>query len=97
VQGGDEAGKKGVAGRVKLGAGGSSSSSSSSAAAAGGAGAEEAVPGVAAHGGRPRDQAAKEGETDEEHSVEVELNAILKKSPSTSPLPPLLSPSLTTP
>jgi hypothetical protein len=87
VQGGDEA-KKGVAGRVKLGAGGSgSSSSSSSAAAAGGAGgAEEAVPGVAAHGGRPRDQAAKEGETDEEHSVEVELNAILKKSPSTSPL-----------
>jgi hypothetical protein len=93
VQGGDEA-KKGVAGRVKLGAGGSSSSSSSAAAA--GAGAEEAVPGVAAHGGRPRDQAAKEGETDEEHSVEVELNAILKKSPSTSPVPPLLSPSLTT-
>jgi hypothetical protein len=92
VQGGDE-GNKGVAGRVKLGAGGSSSSS----AAAAGAGAEEAVPGVAAHGGRPRDQAAKEGETDEEHSVEVELNAILKKSPSTSPVPPLLSPSLTTP
>jgi hypothetical protein len=97
VQGGDEAGKKGVAGRVKLGAGGSSSSSSSSAAAAGGAGAEEAVPGVAAHGGRPRDQAAKEGETDEEHSVEVELNAILKKSPSTSPISPLLPHSLTTP
>jgi hypothetical protein len=90
VQGGDE-GKKGVAGRVKLGAGGSSSSSSS-AAAAGAGGAEEAVPGVAAHGGRPRDQAAKEGETDEEHSVEVELNAILKKSPSTSPIPPFLHP-----
>jgi hypothetical protein len=92
VQGGDE-GNKGVAGRVKLGAGGSgSSSSSSSVAAAGAGGAEEAVPGVAAHGGRPRDQAAKEGETDEEHSVEVELNAILKKSPSTSPIPPFLHP-----
>ncbi|KAL1592542.1 hypothetical protein SLS59_009634 [Nothophoma quercina] len=40
------------------------------------------VPGVAAQGGRPRDQAAmKENETPEDHDVEMELNAILKKSP----------------
>ncbi|KAF2709133.1 glutaredoxin [Pleomassaria siparia CBS 279.74] len=41
------------------------------------------VPGVANVGGRPRDrEAAKpEAETQEEHEVEVELNAILKKSP----------------
>ncbi|KAF9694716.1 hypothetical protein EKO04_007693 [Ascochyta lentis] len=40
------------------------------------------VPGVAAQGGRPRDQAAmKEHETPEDHDVEMELNAILKKSP----------------
>lgn len=40
------------------------------------------VPGVAAQGGRPRDQAAmKEHETPEDHDVEIELNAILKKSP----------------
>ncbi|CBX94138.1 hypothetical protein IAQ61_004009 [Plenodomus lingam] len=40
------------------------------------------VPGVAAQGGRPRDQAAaKEHETPEDHEVEMELNAILKKSP----------------
>lgn len=42
------------------------------------------VPGVAAQGGRPRDQAAlKEHETPEDHDVEIELNAILKKSPGT--------------
>ncbi|RMZ72681.1 Monothiol glutaredoxin-7 [Pyrenophora seminiperda CCB06] len=42
----------------------------------------ERVPGVAQQGGRPRDQAAiKEHETPEEHEVEMELNAILKKSP----------------
>ncbi|KAJ4990527.1 glutaredoxin [Stagonosporopsis vannaccii] len=42
------------------------------------------VPGVAAQGGRPRDQAAmKDGETSEDHDVEIELNAILKKSPGT--------------
>lgn len=47
------------------------------------------VPGVAAQGGRPRDQAAmKEHETPEDHDVEIELNAILKKSPSLS-TPPL--------
>ncbi|KZM20532.1 uncharacterized protein EKO05_0008917 [Ascochyta rabiei] len=41
------------------------------------------VPGVAAHGGRPRDQTAmKEHETPEDHDVEMELNAILKKSPT---------------
>ena len=81
---GDEA--KSVAGRVKLGAGAATEEK------------KEVVPGVAAHGGRPRDQAAKEGETDEEHSVEVELNAILKKSPSTSPssLPSLPQRKLTT-
>ncbi|KAJ4349232.1 hypothetical protein N0V95_004768 [Ascochyta clinopodiicola] len=40
------------------------------------------VPGVAAQGGRPRDQTAmKENETPEDHDVEMELNAILKKSP----------------
>ncbi|OCK77509.1 glutaredoxin [Lepidopterella palustris CBS 459.81] len=46
---------------------------------------EEKVPGVAGVGGRPADrQAAKqkqEPETEEDHDVEVELNAILKKSP----------------
>jgi hypothetical protein len=42
------------------------------------------VPGVAQQGGRPRDQAAmKEHETPEDHEVEIEMNAILKKSPST--------------
>ena len=39
--------------------------------------------GVAAVGGRPRDKEGKDAETPEEHEVEVELNAILKKSPST--------------
>ncbi|KAL6710342.1 hypothetical protein ACN47E_009288 [Coniothyrium glycines] len=40
------------------------------------------VPGVAQQGGRPRDQAAiLEHETPEDHEVELELNAILKKSP----------------
>lgn len=40
------------------------------------------VPGVAAQGGRPRDQEAmKEHETPEDHDVEIELNAILRKSP----------------
>ncbi|KAF2627188.1 glutaredoxin domain-containing protein [Macroventuria anomochaeta] len=40
------------------------------------------VPGVAAQGGRPRDQAALKGhQTPEDHDVEIELNAILKKSP----------------
>ncbi|ORY09619.1 glutaredoxin domain-containing protein [Clohesyomyces aquaticus] len=44
---------------------------------------KKAVPGVAAVGGRPRDrEAAKEkDESPEDHEVEVELNAILKKSP----------------
>lgn len=42
------------------------------------------VPGVAQQGGKPRDQAAMmEHETLEDHEVEMELNAILKKSPST--------------
>lgn len=41
------------------------------------------VPGVAQQGGRPRDQAAAKGnESPEDHEVEMELNAILKKSPS---------------
>ena len=45
----------------------------------------EKVPGVAAQGGRSREQAVvKEHETPEDHEVEMELNAILKKSPSTS-------------
>jgi hypothetical protein len=43
------------------------------------------VPGVAQQGGRPRDQAAlNEHETPEDHEVEMELNAILRKSPSMS-------------
>ncbi|KAI8942909.1 hypothetical protein NX059_000948 [Plenodomus lindquistii] len=42
----------------------------------------EKVPGVAAQGGRPRDQTPiAEHETPEDHEVEMELNAILKKSP----------------
>jgi hypothetical protein len=46
------------------------------------------VPGVAQQGGKPRDQAAMmEHETLEDHEVEMELNAILKKSPSTLSLP----------
>jgi hypothetical protein len=54
----------------------------------------EKVPGVAQQGGRPRDQAAmKEHETPEDHEVEIEMNAILKKSPSTSR--PRNPPSLT--
>lgn len=58
---------KSVAGRVKLD---------------GDKGKPSPVPGVAAQGGRPRDQAQmKEGETSEDHDVEIELNAILKKSP----------------
>jgi hypothetical protein len=49
----------------------------------------EKVPGVAQQGGRPRDQAAmKEHETPEDHEVEMEMNAILKKSPSSSHIPP---------
>lgn len=43
------------------------------------------IPGVAQQGGRPRDQAVvKENETVEDHEVEMELNAILKRSPSMS-------------
>jgi hypothetical protein len=39
-------------------------------------------PGVAAQGGRTRDQAAmQKDETLEEHEVEMEMNTILKKSP----------------
>jgi hypothetical protein len=50
------------------------------------------VPGVAAQGGRPRDQAAqKESETPEDHEVEIELNAILKKSPGTPSFPQFFS------
>jgi hypothetical protein len=60
---------KSVAGRVKLdGVGGK----------------ETPVPGVAAQGGRPRDQEPVKGETAEDHDVEIELNAILKKSPGMS-------------
>lgn len=41
------------------------------------------VQGVATVGGRTRDKLAKqEPETPEDHEIEVELNAILKKSPS---------------
>ena len=49
---------------------------------------DENVPGVAGVGGKPADRAAakQEPETEEDHEVEVELNAILKKSPSKFPL-----------
>lgn len=44
------------------------------------------VPGVAGYGGKPADKLAskQEPETEEDHEVEMELNAILKKSPSKS-------------
>jgi len=54
----------------------------------------KAVPGVANVGGRPHDQHAakqQQPETEEEHEVEVELNAILKKGPSTPPCGSLCS------
>jgi hypothetical protein len=63
-------GEKGVAGRVKL---------------TQQTGGEKKLQGVATVGGKPRDRGAAnlENETPEDHEVEVELNAILKKSPST--------------
>lgn len=65
---GGESGDKSVAGRVILKEQG---------------GDKKKVQGVAGVGGRPRDrEAAKtDAESQEEHEVEVELNAILKKSP----------------
>jgi hypothetical protein len=65
--------KKGVAGRVEIDSQD-----------------DKKVPGVAAQGGRTREQAAmQKDETLEEHEVEMELNAILKKSPGTmSPFRP---------
>jgi hypothetical protein len=45
----------------------------------------EKVPGVAAQGGKAREQAVvQENETTEDHEVEMEMNAILKKGPSSS-------------
>ena len=59
--------KKGVAGRVEIDSDG-----------------EKKVPGVAAQGGRSREQAAmQKDETIEDHEVEMEMNAILRKSPGT--------------
>jgi hypothetical protein len=50
------------------------------------------VPGVATVGGRPRDKLAnKEPESAEDHEAEVELNAILKRSPSKSRHTPLVA------
>jgi hypothetical protein len=74
-----DGGDKGVAGRVMMKEQG---------------GDKKKVPGVAAVGGRPKDRenAKTENETQEEHDVEVELNAILKKSPSAF-LPYTLQPS----
>jgi glutaredoxin len=57
------------------------------------------VEGVALVGGKPRDREAAKttAETPEEHEVEVELNAILKKSPSMScPIPIILQRQLLT-
>jgi hypothetical protein len=46
---------------------------------------KKSVPGVAAQGGRTHEQAIMhEDETAEDHEVEMEMNAILKKSPGTS-------------
>lgn len=48
-------------------------------------GGEKKLQGVATVGGKPRDREASKGkseQTNEDHEVEVELNAILKKSPS---------------
>ena len=60
--------KKGVAGRVEIDSQD-----------------EKKVPGVAAQGGRTREQAAmQKDETIEDHEVEMEMNAILKKSPGMS-------------
>jgi DNA-binding protein H-NS len=51
---------------------------------------DKKVPGVAAQGGRTRDQAAMlKDETLEDHEVEMAMNDILKQSPGTSPSPPL--------
>jgi hypothetical protein len=65
--------EKGVAGRVKLNQQNPG---------------EKKLQGVATVGGKPRDrEAAKmQDETPEDHEVEVEMNAILKKSPSMYPL-----------
>jgi hypothetical protein len=64
-------GKKGVAGRVEIDSQD-----------------DKKVQGVAAHGGRTRDQTAmQKDETLEEHEVEMEMNAILKKSPGKPPPP----------
>ena len=71
IEGGS--GEKSVAGRVKLDK----------------ESGEKKLQGVATVGGKPRDrEAAKKSgqETQEEHEIEVELNAILKKSPSKSAL-----------
>lgn len=58
-------GKKGVAGRVEMDSQD-----------------DKKVPGVAAQGGRTHEQAAiQKDETLEDHEVEMEMNAILKKSP----------------
>lgn len=68
---GGSASEKGVAGRVMMKEQGGDE--------------KKPVQGVATVGGRPRDKLAnKEPETPEDHEVEVELNAILKKSPSMS-------------
>jgi hypothetical protein len=61
-------------------------------------GKQQPIEGVAAVGGRTQDKTPpKENETEEYHEAEVELNAILKKSPSTpipqSPLSLLTRPS----
>jgi hypothetical protein len=68
VEGGGSSSERGVAGRVKLNADDG----------------ERKAQGVATLGGTPRDihAAKQENETPEDHDVEVELNAILKRSPS---------------
>ncbi len=49
------------------------------------------TPGVAQQGGSRDKVAAQEDETEEEHEIEMELNAILKQSPSKPTVPSHLS------
>jgi len=54
---------------------------------------DKKVPGVAAQGGRTRDQAAmQKDETLEDHEVEMAMNAILKQSPGALNGCPMLNP-----
>jgi hypothetical protein len=74
-----EGGEKGVAGRVKLPP----------------TATDKKLQGVATLGGNQQEIVKQEGESLAEHEIEQELNAIMKKSPSTSSNPHLPVPLLT--